>query len=302
MLYPTRKTRRPNRSIPLFGQLILLTIFASLITISAHAAEPAKKRTISFRHDIMALLSKAGCNAGVCHGNANGKGGFKLSLRGQDPEFDFLALTRNQFGRRINLIDPTDSILLHKPTTLLSHQGGKRFDKNSDEYRMLYKWIASGSHDDKSDLPKLTELTVTPVDQVLEPDQAVQIKATATFSDGAQRDVTHVAVYEPSDLAVTVTPRGLARSTAAGQTTILVRYLHKQQAVRLWFVPSRPDFKFSDPKPYNLIDGHVFNLPPGPKQVPARLRPHEVAMVEYWLAETGGVHELDVFEGEPPLG
>ena len=39
----------------------------------------------SFRNDVMAVLAKAGCNAGACHGNKNGKGGFKLSLRGAGP-------------------------------------------------------------------------------------------------------------------------------------------------------------------------------------------------------------------------
>ena len=51
-------------------------------------AEPA---AVSFRNDVMAVISKAGCNAGTCHGNKNGKGGFKLSLRGQDPEAAIIA-------------------------------------------------------------------------------------------------------------------------------------------------------------------------------------------------------------------
>ena len=48
-------------------------------------------RPVSYRHDVVALLSKAGCNTGACHGNLNGKGGFRLSLRGDDPRFDLLA-------------------------------------------------------------------------------------------------------------------------------------------------------------------------------------------------------------------
>ena len=36
----------------------------------------------SFSRDVMTVLSKAGCNAGACYGNQNGKGGFKLSLWG----------------------------------------------------------------------------------------------------------------------------------------------------------------------------------------------------------------------------
>ncbi len=59
---------------------------------------------IGFRTDVVPLFSKAGCNMGACHGNSSGKGGFRLSLRGDDPSFDLLSLTRDQLGRRIDLI------------------------------------------------------------------------------------------------------------------------------------------------------------------------------------------------------
>ena len=55
-----------------------------------------------FDTEVMAVLSKAGCNAGACHGNASGKGGFRLSLRGQDPQLDHRRLTRGAAGRRID--------------------------------------------------------------------------------------------------------------------------------------------------------------------------------------------------------
>jgi hypothetical protein len=80
----------------------------------------------SFAAEVMAVLSKAGCNAGTCHGNQNGKGGFKLSLRGQDPAFDFLALSRDQFGRRANPLDPEQSLVLLKPSMQIAHEGGLR--------------------------------------------------------------------------------------------------------------------------------------------------------------------------------
>src|SRR6187401_73851 len=101
----------------------------------AGAAEP------SFR-DVAALLSKAGCNQGVCHGNLNGKGGFKLSLRGQDADFDLAALTRDQLGRRVNPQDPGHSLILLKPTGQIAHEGGVRFGIDSHEYRILHNWIA----------------------------------------------------------------------------------------------------------------------------------------------------------------
>src|SRR5205809_4202688 len=90
--------------------------------------------SISFRNDVEAVLSKAGCNAGTCHGNKYGKGGFKLSLRGQDQELDLLALTRDGLARRTNPFDPEQSLLLMKASTQVPHEGGLRFKKNSEEY------------------------------------------------------------------------------------------------------------------------------------------------------------------------
>src|SRR5689334_17327367 len=87
---------------------------------------------VSFRNDVMAVISKAGCNAGTCHGNANGKAGFKLSLRGQDPDFDFDVLTRDIFSRRTNPFDSDQSLILLKPTTQVAHEGGARFKKDSE--------------------------------------------------------------------------------------------------------------------------------------------------------------------------
>src|SRR2546422_4530082 len=87
----------------------------------------ATGHAVSFRNDVMAVISKAGCNAGTCHGNKNGKGGFKLSLRGQDAEADYVTLTRDLFSLRVNPLEPEQSLILLKPTTQVSHQGGLRF-------------------------------------------------------------------------------------------------------------------------------------------------------------------------------
>ncbi|MGH7127081.1 MAG: DUF1549 and DUF1553 domain-containing protein, partial [Planctomycetaceae bacterium] len=86
---------------------------------------------VSFRNDVMAVLSKAGCNMGVCHGNQHGKGGFKLSLRGQDPAYDFDVLTREASHRRTNLLHPERSLMLLKPTMQVPHEGGRRFEPGS---------------------------------------------------------------------------------------------------------------------------------------------------------------------------
>jgi hypothetical protein len=81
---------------------------------------------VSFRRDVMAAISKSGCNLGTCHGNATGKGGFKLSLRGQDPAWDYAALTRDISGRRVNTFAADESLLLLKGINKMAHEGGKR--------------------------------------------------------------------------------------------------------------------------------------------------------------------------------
>src|SRR6185369_2399366 len=213
---------------------------------------------ISFRNDVMAVLSKAGCNAGACHGNASGKAGFKLSLRGQDPELDFYALTRDQFGRRVDPVDPENSLILLKPTTQIVHEGGKRFSKDSPEYETLRRWLAAALPNDVLTAPKLKKIEVTPAEQMLiDPASTVQLRVRAEFSDGSQRDVTPMSVYDPANGLVKVAPDGLVRREGFGETTILVRYLDCQEPVRLAFVPARPGFKWKKTPANNYIDEQV---------------------------------------------
>ncbi len=214
---------------------------------------------VSFRNEVEAVISKAGCNAGTCHGNKYGKGGFKLSLRGQDPELDLLALTRDGFARRVNPFEPEQSLALIKASSQVSHEGGLRFKSGSDEYEILRRWIAEGARDDLPGTPALTKIEVEPEEQVLvEPADRVQIKAWATFSDGTRRDITQQAVYEPANTLVKVSHDGLVQREQAGETTVLVRFLQQQKPVRLAFVPARPDFKWSGAPEANYIDHHVF--------------------------------------------
>ena len=67
----------------------------------------AADKPVSFRREVMAVLSKAGCNQGACHGNQQGKNGFRLSLRGADPAADYASLTHDQFGRRVDRLTPS---------------------------------------------------------------------------------------------------------------------------------------------------------------------------------------------------
>ena len=110
-------------------------------------------RPISYVRDIMPILGKAGCNSGSCHGGQKGKAGFKLSLRGYDPEWDHEQLIEDLSSRRFNRSRPADSLILLKPTNEVPHEGGQRFGPDSVYYRMLHQWIVEGN---KSDMEKTT--------------------------------------------------------------------------------------------------------------------------------------------------
>jgi hypothetical protein len=229
-----------------------------MVLCGAPCAAPASGEPPTFRRDVMAVLSKSGCNSGACHGNSHGKGGFRLSLRGQDPAFDFDMLTREFASRRLNLIHPEQSLILLKPAGLAAHQGGVRFRPESRPYTLLRDWIAAGAQPSRADEPRPVSLHVAPTEQVvIAPQDRVQLRVLAEFSDGESCDVTSLAVYETGNSAASVEAGGLVRRNTMGQTTVLVRYLGLQAPVRLAFVPARPDFVWSRPSPANFIDVHI---------------------------------------------
>ena len=226
----------------------------SILVSSARADGP-----VSFRSEVMAVLSRSGCNAGVCHGNLHGKGGFKLSLRGQDPAADFHALTHDMMGRRTDRHDPDASLILQKATARVPHEGGLRFPVGSLEYRLLLRWIRDGMRNDMSSAPVLTRLEVTPHEAYLvEPRDSLTVRAVAVFADGRRKDIAGLAVFDSTNPKIEVSRDGVVRSTEPGETTIVVRYLDQQATVQLAFVPARPGFTWSNPPAHNFIDTHVF--------------------------------------------
>lgn len=242
--------------------------FCVIWSLALTATSVVDAADISFRNDVMAVLSKAGCNLGTCHGNARGKGGFQISLRGQDPDADYVIVTHDLFGRRTNSSDPDRSLLLLKPSMQMAHEGGKRFGVDSSEYRILREWISAGMPNDQHDGARLVKLDVAPQEIYLPASEETssssnagwrqQLTTTAHFSDGSSRDVSSVAVYEISRPIAEVSHDGLVTGQAVGETTVLVRYLHLQVPVRLAFLPRRLGAMWTGPDATNFVDELVF--------------------------------------------
>jgi hypothetical protein len=180
---------------------------------------------ISFRNDVLPVISKAGCNSGGCHGALAGKGGFKLSLFGYNPEADYLAITRESRGRRIEPSDPGSSLILLKPTTTVRHKGGKRIELNSDEYKILANWIAQGAPPPKLTDARLVKLSASPTENQVNVGESMKLTVRATFSDGEERDVTRWAKFTSADETVaSVDPNGNVSIVGPGEGAITAWY------------------------------------------------------------------------------
>jgi hypothetical protein len=213
-----------------------------LLAVLLFFASPIQAADVSFERDVMPVLSRAGCNAGACHGNLNGKGGFKLSLKGEDPAADLAALTHDMLARRANPHWPGESLILLKATGKVPHEGGVRFSTASPEYQILLNWISGGCLRDRVGGPALTRLEVTPASKVLiEPSDRFQVSAIAHFSDRTQRNVTHLAAFEFTALGIArITATGEVVRESTGEVVLLVRYLSEVAPVRIVFLPNRP--------------------------------------------------------------
>src|SRR6266545_852985 len=143
-----------------------VALFGCAASAGAGTIEPVHS---TFRNHVQPVLARFGCSSGACHGAAAGQNGFKLSLRGYDDEGDYLALTRQALGRRIIPADPGRSLLLLKPTAAIPHKGGKRFDVDSREYRVLAEWISSGAPGPKPEDPRIERIEFLPEHVVLRP-------------------------------------------------------------------------------------------------------------------------------------
>ena len=252
------------------------------ITATAGERVAAAKVTVSgqeqphqwnFRIHVQSVLSKSGCNSGACHGAAAGKNGFKLSLRGYDPEYDFLAITRQSRGRRIVPGDPGHSLVLMKPSGAIPHKGGLRFQPDSIEYRAIAEWIAAGSPGPTDGDPRLERLEVLPAATVLQKGSSQQLLVRAHFSDGHSEDVTRWAKYTSTNFSVaSVDDHGRVDVTGNGEGAVVAWYLSNNvvASVSVPYENDVPPAVFAESERHNFIDDLVLdklkslNVPPSP--------------------------------------
>ena len=236
-------------------------------------------RPISFKLDVMPVFLRTGCNVGGCHGSARGKDGFRLSLFGFDPDGDYIRLTREQPGRRLNLAFPEDSLLLTKCTGKASHTGGTLFKEDSPLYATLMRWLDAGAPMDSADVAKPVSLELMPKNAVMEEGDKMQFTARAKYSDGTDRDVTSLVLFmSNNDNSAAVTENGLVTAGKRGEAFVMARFATFTVGSQVIVIPKNLQYSWPAVPEYNYIDALV-----DAKLQKLRILPSELCSDESYL-------------------
>jgi hypothetical protein len=213
---------------------------------------------INFPNQIVPIFTKAGCNGGGCHGKSAGQNGFRLSLLGFEPEEDYEHLVKEARARRLFPAAPERSLLLLKGVATLPHGGGKRLDSDSDDYRLLVRWMAQGMPYGSAKDPTVEQIEVWPTERVMPLGGEQQLVVLARYTDGSLEDVTRSALFEPNDKDMARTDEsGLVKLfQQPGDVAVMVRYQAKVAVFRATIPLGAP--VESLPPAKNFIDELVF--------------------------------------------
>lgn len=255
---------------------ISVTVRNQTKTVPVKVTLPAAEQAISFRHEVMPVLTRAGCNAGACHGYSLGKNGFKLSLRGESPEQDWFAIVRDSSARRLSFQTPAASLLITKARGESNHEGGTRFLRGSLSDHILTTWIGQGAPDDLKDPARVVGVRLVPDKLVLKPNQKHRLQLLADYADGSVRDVTRLGIFSANnDLYSTVSEDGLVVGGATGETAIVGRFERLFSATGVTVLGEAKAFTPA-PVPAHLVDKPIIEKLNRLKISPSALASDEV--------------------------
>ncbi len=204
---------------------VTVTAGGQTVSVPVQVRKAKDETPAGFAREVVPILTKLGCNQGACHGAQHGRGGFKLSLLGFDPLFDFNQIVQSAEGRRVVVADPERSIVLQKPTLQMEHGGGERMKPGSREYHTVRRWLEDGAPEPTMRDAHVTGLEVWPAKRILTPGEQQQLSVRATWSDGRAEDVTSTAQFDTlNDAVAGVTPGGLVTAKERGETHVMVRF------------------------------------------------------------------------------
>jgi hypothetical protein len=243
------------------GAVVLALVIPETGRAAVEVPGGATLQRVDFERHLMGLFGRMGCNGGSCHGSFQGKGGFRLSLFGYEPDRDFLALTRDSQGRRINRVDHDHSLILLKPTGQVSHEGGVRFARGSWQYQVLRQWILEGAPWQRGS-GEVVGVSISPTEQAFtKPGESKQLRVRARFKGGDEEDITPFCDFRTNDDAVAeVSSEGMVKALRPGATAIIASYRGNVLPVRV-LVPMelQAGFQYPQVPAVNYIDKEVLS-------------------------------------------
>ena len=240
------------------GQADVMISFGDLKTKLPVTVKDAAVPEVRFVRDVQPVLSKLGCNAGTCHGSAKGKNGFKLSLRGYDPEYDYQALINDLSGRRFNRVNVDESLMLLKPTAEVPHEGRQPLKPGSREYQLIRQWIAEGTKFEDPAKNRVQSIEVFPSEVELDlPGRAQHLLVMAHYPDGAVRDVTRETILSSNNGDVAEVKEGVVTGLRRGEAAVLARYEGCYATKLVTVMGDRSGYKWREVADYNYIDQFV---------------------------------------------
>ncbi|MBU6400246.1 MAG: DUF1553 domain-containing protein, partial [Verrucomicrobia bacterium] len=237
------------------GQARVTVSAAGMQAVLPVTVKDAAVPPVRFVRDIEPVISRIGCNAGTCHGSARGKNGFKLSLRGYDPEYDYQALIDDDAGRRFNRVAVEQSLMLLKPTAEVPHEGRQVLQPGSRYYHLIHDWIAQGTRLDEVRTGRANAIEVLPADIELDlPGRSQQMVVLAHYADGAVRDVTREAILTSNNADVSEVKGNTVTAVRRGEAAVLVRYEGNYATKLVTVMGDRTGFVWAPAPEYNYID------------------------------------------------
>ena len=229
--------------------------WSTTIAVTVAGVEVSPK--VDFDFSVRPILSKAGCNMGACHASQHGKGGFVLSVFGFDSRIDYKGIVKDELERRVDFIEPTNSLFLLKPTMKAPHGGGRRLKEGTVMYNTLVDWLKSGAPAPSSEPNEVVSIEVFPKRRVATVGSKQQLRVVALYKDDTIRDVTQLARYDSLDEGMlAVTGSGQITANGQGQAGVMVRFEGKAE-ICMVTTPYSESPELTDWKNNNFIDEYA---------------------------------------------
>ena len=227
-------------------------------TMPVNVEQAKTSPPINFANQIVPVFTKNGCNGGGCHGKSSGQNGFRLSLLGFEPGEDFEHLVKETRGRRLFPAAPERSLLLLKGAATLPHGGGRRLKPESEDYKLLVRWISQGMPSGKTNDPTVARIEVFPKGRTMPFDGEQQLVVRAHYTDGSMQDVTRSALFEANEKEMAkIDDQGLVTvAQQPGDVAVMVRYQARVAVFRATIPLGAPVPNL--PAPRNFVDELVF--------------------------------------------